>query len=73
MTKAAEALDTLRTQGYVVAEPDVHTGRVRIWMRGVDEAVDVEHPGEVRDLAEGKLTFEEIQARREDEAGTWQE
>src|SRR5260370_42429675 len=40
--KNADALDSLRAQGYAVGTPDAHTGRVRVWTRGSDEAVDVE-------------------------------
>ncbi|MBZ5586293.1 MAG: hypothetical protein LAQ30_29725 [Acidobacteriia bacterium] len=63
-----EALDILRAQGYAVGTPDVHTGRVRVWIRDRDEAVDVEMGRELHELAESKLSFEDIQARREDEA-----
>jgi hypothetical protein len=66
MMKVTEALDILRAQGYAVGTPDVHTGRVRVWLRGSDEAVDVEI-GELHEVAEGKLSFEELWARREDE------
>ena len=44
MMKDTEALDILRAQGYAVGTPDVHTGRVRVWIRGSDEAVDVAPP-----------------------------
>jgi hypothetical protein len=67
MMKDAEALDILRAQGYGVGTPDAHTGRVRVWIRGSDEAVDVEIGRELDELAEGKLSFEDIRARREDE------
>jgi hypothetical protein len=67
MMKDMEALDILRAQGYAVGTPDVHTGRVRVWIRATDEAVDVEIGRELRELAEGKLTFEDIRERREDE------
>jgi len=60
-------LHILRAQGYAVGTPDVHTGRVRVWIRGSDEAVDVEIGRELHELAEGKLSFEDIRARREDE------
>jgi hypothetical protein len=63
-----EALDILRAQGYLAGTPDVRTGRVRIWIRGRNDAVDVAIGRELRELAEGKLTFEEIRERREDEA-----
>jgi len=60
-------LDILRAQGCAVGTPDPHTGRVRVWIRGSDEAVDVEIGRELHELAEGKLSFEDIRARREDE------
>jgi hypothetical protein len=46
MMKEADALDILRAQGCAVGTPDVHTGRVRVWIRGSDEAVDVYRSGE---------------------------
>ena len=61
-----EALDILRAQGYGAGAPDVRTGRVRIWLRGSDEPVAVV-PGGADDLAEGRLTVDEVRARREDE------
>ena len=67
MMKDAEISDILRAQGYAVGAPEVHTGRVRVWIRGSDEAVDVEIGRELHELAEGKLSFEDIRARREDE------
>ena len=67
MMKDADALDILRVQGYAVGTPDAHTGRVRVWIRGSDEAVDVQIGRELHELAEGKLSFEDIRARREDE------
>lgn len=71
MMKDTEALDILRAQGYAVGTPDVHTGRVRVWIHNSDEAIDVEIGRELHELAEGKLTFEDIRARREDEATVW--
>jgi hypothetical protein len=68
MMKNADALDILRAQGYAVGTPDAHTGRVRVWIRGSDEAVDVGIGRELHDLAEGKVSFEDIRARSEDEA-----
>jgi len=65
--KNTEALDILRAQGYAAGAPDVRTGRVRVWIRGNDEAVDVEIGRELQELVEGKLSFEDIRARREDE------
>lgn len=68
MIKNAETWDILRSQGYAVGTPDLQTGRVRVWNRASDEAADVEIGSELTELAEGKLTFEDILARREDEA-----
>jgi len=65
--KDTEALDILRAQGYAVGTSDVHTGRVRLWLRATDEAVDAEIGRELHELAEGKLTLEDIRERREDE------
>ena len=67
MMKNADALDILRAQGYAVGTPDARTGRVRVWIRGSDEAVDVEVGRELYELAECKLSFEDIWTRREDE------
>ena len=67
MMKDAEVLDILRAQGYAVGTPAAHTGRVRVSIRGSDETVGVEIGGELHELAEGKLSFEDIWARREDE------
>ena len=69
MMRDTEALDILRAQGYAAGTPDVHTGRVRVWLRSSDEAVDVEIGRELHELAEGKLRFEDIWARREAETG----
>ncbi len=71
MMKDTEALDILRAQGFAVGTPDVHTGRVRVWIHDSDEAVDVEAGRELHELAEGKLTFADIRTRREDEAVVW--
>jgi hypothetical protein len=61
-------LDILRAQGYAACTPDVRTGRVRVWILGSDETVEVAIGRGLHELAEGKLTFEDIRARREDEA-----
>lgn len=66
--KDQEALEILRAEGHYVAEPDEHTGRVRMWLHGSDEAIEVEPGRELQELAEGRLTVEEIQVRREEEA-----
>ncbi len=62
-----EALDILRAQGCTVGTLDVQTGRVRLWFPGGEEAVDVVAGTELHDLAAGRLSAEEIEARREDE------
>jgi len=62
-----EALEILRAQGYAAGTLDVRTGRVRVWIHGTNDAVDVAIGRELHELAEGKLTFEEIRERREDE------
>jgi hypothetical protein len=67
MMKDMEALDILRAQGYAVGTPDIRTGRVKVWIRDTDEAVEVAIGRELHELAEGKLTFEDVRARREDE------
>jgi hypothetical protein len=66
--KHEEAVEILRAEGHFVAEPDEYTGRVRVWIPGSDEGVDVEIGSELQALAEGSLTFDEILLRREEEA-----
>jgi hypothetical protein len=61
-----EALDILRAQGHAAAAPD-RTGWVRVWIQGSSDAVDVKVGRELHELAEGKLSFDEIRERREDE------
>ena len=73
MMKDTEALDILRAQGQAVGTPDIHTGRVRVWIGRSDEAVDVEIGRELHELAEGKLSIEEIRARRKDRTVVWTE
>lgn len=73
MMNNTEALDILRAQGYAVSQPDLHTGRIRVWIRRSDEPVDVEIGRELHELAEGRLSFEDVRARREDEIGVWGE
>ena len=62
-----EALDILRAQGHAAATPD-RNGWVRVWINGSNDAVDVKTGRELHELAEGKLSFDEIRERREDEA-----
>ena len=66
--KDRDACEILRAEGHFVAEPDLHTGRVRVWIRGSDEAIEVEPGAELHELAEGKITPEEVLARRQEEA-----
>ena len=61
-----EALDILRAQGNAAATPD-RNGWVRVWIHGGNDAVDVKTGRELHELAEGKLSFDEIRERREDE------
>ena len=61
----SEALEIIRAQGHAAGVPDSHTGRVRIWMHGVDEPVDVTAGHELHDLASGKISLEEIRERRQ--------
>ena len=67
MMSDTEALEILRAQGHAAGTPDLRTGKVRIWIRGMDETVDVALGRELHELAEGKLNFEEVVSRREDE------
>jgi hypothetical protein len=73
MMKDTEALDILRARGYAASTPDIHTGRLRVWIRGSDEAINVQVGRELHELAEARLTFEEIRTRREDEVVAWSE
>lgn len=61
-----EALDILRTQGHAAAIPDRH-GWARVWIHGRHDAIDVRAGRELHELAEGKLTFEEIRELRQDQ------
>jgi len=62
-----EALDILRAQGHTAGIPD-RNGWVRVWIHGSDDAIDVRVGRELQELAEGKLSFEDIRELREDEA-----
>jgi hypothetical protein len=68
MMTDTEASDILCAQGHFAGTPDIHSGRVTVWIHGSDEAVAVQSGRELRELAEGKLSFDEIRAWREDEA-----
>jgi methyl coenzyme M reductase subunit D len=63
-----EALAILQAQGHATGTPDIHTGRVSVWIRGSEEAIEVQSGEELIELAEGKLSFDDIRAWREDEA-----
>ena len=71
MMTDTEALDILRAQGHAAGTPDIHAGQVRVWIGRGDEAVDVEIGRELHELAEGKLSFEEIRLRRKDQTAAW--
>lgn len=62
-----EALDILRAQGHAAGIPDCN-GWIRVWIHGGDDAIDVRTGRELCELAEGKLSFDEIRARRGDQA-----
>jgi hypothetical protein len=55
----SEALDILRVQGHAVSAIDAQTGRVRIWVHGSEDVIELEAGKELWELAEGKLTFDE--------------
>ena len=59
-----EALDILRAQGHAAGVPD-RNGRVRVWIHGGNNSIDVRAGRELRELAEGKLSFDEIRERGE--------
>jgi len=61
-----QALDMLRAQGHAAATTD-RNGDVRVWIHGSTDAVDVKPGRELQELAEGRLSFDEIRERREDE------
>ncbi len=56
-----EALDILRAQGHAVGTPDSIRGTVRIWVHASDHFVDVRLGRELVHLAEGKITFDDIE------------
>jgi hypothetical protein len=66
--KDEEAVEILQAEGHFVAAPDEYTGRVRVWVPGSDEGIDVELGRELQGLAEGSLSLDEIQMRRDEEA-----
>ena len=68
-----EASDILRAQGYAVSAPDLHTGRVRLWPRDGSDGVEVQAGRELHDLAEGRLTLDDVRAIRDKEILAWSE
>jgi hypothetical protein len=60
-----EALEILRGEGHAAGQPDFHSGRVRVWVAHTSSVIDVQLGMELRELAQGKLSFEEIRERRE--------
>jgi hypothetical protein len=67
MISDKQALAMLLDRGYAVSRPDVHAGYVRVWIRDSEEGVDVRLGRELHELAEERLTLEDVWARREDE------
>ncbi len=61
-----EALKLLQGQGHGVG--NVVSGQVRIWIHGGAETVDVQSGRELQDLAAGRISFDDILERRDDEA-----
>jgi hypothetical protein len=61
------ALELLRAQGHAAGTPD-RNGSVLVWIHGSNDAIDVKLGKELHELAEGKLSFEDLLERREDEA-----
>lgn len=59
-----EALKLIRAQGFVLGTLDPRTGRMRIWIGGEGEFVEVHAGTELHDLACGKLSIDEIRERR---------
>ena len=62
-----EALELLRAAGHAVGAPDEEEPTVRVWVHGGDHSVDVQRGRELILLAEGHLTIDQIEAKREDE------
>ena len=62
-----EALDVLRAQGHTAGIPD-RNGWVRVWIHASDDTIDVRAGRELQELAEGKLSLDDIRELREDEA-----
>jgi hypothetical protein len=61
-----DVLDILRAQGHAAGIPDRNRW-VRVWTHGSDDAIDVKAGRELHELAERKLSFDEI-CEPEDEA-----
>jgi hypothetical protein len=58
-----EAWDILCAQGHAAGIPDLN-GWVRVWIHGSNDSVDVKVGRELRELAEGKLCFDEVHELR---------
>ena len=58
-----EALYILRVQGHSAGIPD-RNGWVRVWIHGGDDFIEVKVGRELHELAEGKLSFDEIRELR---------
>ena len=58
-----EALYILRAQGHAAGNPDPN-GWVRVWIHGGDDFIEVKAGRELHELAEGKLSFDEIRELR---------
>ena len=61
---AIDALNVLRAQGHAVGAPNQDTGMVRIWVYGTNRFIDVKLGRDLLYLAEGKLTFEDLEPGR---------
>jgi len=62
-----EALDILRAAGHAVGSPNEEEPTVRVWVHSGDHSVEVRRGRELILLAEGHLTIEQIEAKRENE------
>jgi len=62
-----QAIDLLRARGYVVGDPDAHSGEISVWTPGGAYALKVRVGKELGEFAAGKLTWNEVAQRREDE------
>ena len=63
-----EAIEKLQKAGYTVGHAESFYGHIRVWVYRGNLEAEVEVRQELRDLAEGRLTLEEILAKRQKEA-----